>query len=629
MTHWLGNLGIKLKLALGFALVLTLTLVLALQSGSSLGRLIGSSDHLEDIAQLNTLLNKVRETRLHYMISQGEETAAQAVEASVAAFITRQQQLMGSLDSADSARLLKEQALYIGRFQQLLSVMRAAFRAAREAREALDTHAGHSIALFETLEAAPGGALAVNRARGEFLQARYLLAVYLANPAAEREQRAAAQLHYTLQVVKRLAGQFGGGQQDSLAQLQALLGEQLSALQAFTRAAETIASSGKDMIAQGAQMWTRSEALHREQLQARDAESAQARTRLWLGTVLALLLGALAAVVITRQITGPVRAVLARIERIAAGDLTAFEVSVRSDELGQLQRGVLRMTQTLRGLIGGIREGVAQLTEATGALAAVAEQTSSGANHQRLGTDQVASAMQQMAATVQEVAANAEQASHAAAHADDQAGEGDRVVAAVIVQIEALAAQVARSTEAMNRMRHESGKVASVTDVIKAVAQQTNLLALNAAIEAARAGEAGRGFAVVADEVRSLALRTQQSTEEIEALVEGLRRGAEQAATIMDAGRGLTERSVELTREAGMALGGITQAVSSIQGMNQQIAAAAEQQSLVAEEIGRNVLGVRQVCEQTATASEATAASSAELARLGEQLQEMVERFVV
>ncbi|MGC7837708.1 methyl-accepting chemotaxis protein [Pseudomonas wayambapalatensis] len=410
MTHWLGNLGIKLKLALGFALVLALTLVLALQSGSSLGKLIGSSDHLEDIAQLNTLLNKVRETRLHYMISQGEETAEQAVEASIAAFIARQQQLIGSLDNADSIKLLKEQALYIGRFQQLFSVMRVAFQAAREAREALDTHGGHSATLFETLEAVPGGALAVGRARGEFLQARYLLAVYLANPAAEHEQRAAAQLQYTLQVVKRLAGQLGDGQQDSLAQLQALL---------------------------------------------------------------------------------------------------------------------------------------------------------------------------------------------------------------------------ARSTEAMNRMRQESGKVASVTDVIKAVAQQTNLLALNAAIEAARAGEAGRGFAVVADEVRSLAQRTQQSTEEIEALVEGLRSGAEQAATIMDAGRDLTERSVELTRQAGVALGSITQAVSSIQGMNQQIAAAAEQQSLVAEEISRNVLGVRQVCEQTAAASEETAASSAELARLGEQLQEMVERFVV
>lgn len=135
------------------------------------------------------------------------------------------------------------------------------------------------------------------------------------------------------------------------------------------------------------------------------------------------------------------------------------------------------------------------------------------------------------------------------------------------------------------------GKLIGSSDHLEDIAQQTNLLALNAAIEAARAGEAGRGFAVVADEVRSLAQRTQQSTEEIEALVEGLRSGAEQAATIMDAGRGLTERSVELTRQAGVALGSITQAVSSIQGMNQQIAAAAEQQSLVAEEISQQCAG--------------------------------------
>ncbi|WP_445262228.1 methyl-accepting chemotaxis protein [Pseudomonas sp. MYb330] len=237
--------------------------------------------------------------------------------------------------------------------------------------------------------------------------------------------------------------------------------------------------------------------------------------------------------------------------------------------------------------------------------------------------------MHEMTATVQEVARNAEQASQAAAAADDEAREGDKVVGEAIAQIERLASEVVRSTEAMGVLQQESDKIGSVMDVIKAVAEQTNLLALNAAIEAARAGEAGRGFAVVADEVRGLAQRTQKSTEEIEALVAGLQNGTQQVANVMNNSRALTDSSVALTRQAGASLENITRTVSNIQSMNQQIAAAAEQQSAVAEEISRSIINVRDVSEQTAAASDETAASSVELARLGNQLQMMVSHFRV
>ncbi|MFF5867910.1 methyl-accepting chemotaxis protein [Pseudomonas sp. NPDC012596] len=237
--------------------------------------------------------------------------------------------------------------------------------------------------------------------------------------------------------------------------------------------------------------------------------------------------------------------------------------------------------------------------------------------------------MHEMAATVQEVARNAEQASHAATGADDEARAGDRVVGEAISQIERLAEEVHRSTEAMNLLQQESQKIGSVMDVIKSVAEQTNLLALNAAIEAARAGEAGRGFAVVADEVRGLAQRTQKSTEEIEELVAGLQHGTQQVANAMQGSRTLTDSSVELARKAGASLENITSTVSSIQSMNQQIAAAADQQSAVAEEISRSILNVRDVSEQTAAASDETAASSVELARLGGHLQMLVSQFRV
>jgi methyl-accepting chemotaxis protein len=641
VSNFFGNISVNLKLALGFGLVLALTAVLALTGWASVDSLVWRSNRMGDITQLNTLLSKIRVARLQYLLSKGDEGAAQNVQVNLDAFIAQQQQLINTFTRPDNLKLLKEQAAIISNFQQSLNKMRGAYNTANAARQALGDNAevaGDLIAAIDSsVRQIPFSDQrfdqyqAITKVKEAFLLARYEVRgyTYATNVDPEAEKTAVNQLNEVISGLTQLNERFNNTQPDKLRQLESALNNYRTAFQSYKAAASTVALASKELVDQGLDLWTRSDTLYQMQLDSRDSEVTKARAQQLGSTLLALVFGILSAVIITRQITRPIRETLGVVERIAAGDLTQNLVVTRRDELGVLQQGIQHMGETLRSLISGVRDGVTQIASAAEELSAVTEQTSVGVNNQKVETDQVATAMHEMTVTVQEVARNAEQASQAAATADVEAREGDKVVGEAIVQIERLAEEVVRSTEAMTRLQQESNKIGSVMDVIKAVAEQTNLLALNAAIEAARAGEAGRGFAVVADEVRGLAQRTQKSTEEIEGLVAGLQSGTEQVASIMSNSRSLTDSSVALTRNAGVSLGNITRTVSHIQSMNQQIAAAAEQQSAVADEISRSIVNVRDVSEQTAAASDETAASSVELARLGNQLQMMVSHFKV
>ncbi|MBP5953297.1 methyl-accepting chemotaxis protein [Pseudomonas sp. P42] len=639
MNSWFGNISVNMKLGLGFGLVLALTCVLALTGWTSLGGLIDRSNWMSDITQLNSSLTKLRVVRLQYMLTNGDETAAQNVQTTLDGFAAQQQKLISSFKSPENVKLLKEQAATIAEYQTSLNKMRNAYRTGNTARDTMSVNAASAYNLIESIgkrvqqmdmsEQRFEQFQAISAAKEAFILARYEVRGYTATTNAETEQKAIGQIDVAIASLKPLNVHFADTQQDALRQLETALTNYRSALMAYKNANSEAVQARKEMTDQGATIVTLSEQLYQIQLDRRDTESAQARTFQLISTLLALLVGVIAAVIITRQITRPLRETLAVVERIASGDLTQNVTVTRRDELGVLQQGIARMGVTLRDLISGIRDGVTQIASAAEELSAVTEQTSAGVNSQKIETDQVATAMHEMTATVQEVARNAEEASQAAAAADGEAREGDKVVNEAITQIERLASEVARSTEAMSVLQQESDKIGSVMDVIKAVAEQTNLLALNAAIEAARAGEAGRGFAVVADEVRGLAQRTQKSTEEIEGLVAGLQNGTQQVSTVMNNSRALTDSSVALTRKAGASLENITRTVSNIQSMNQQIAAAAEQQSAVAEEISRSIINVRDVSEQTAAASDETAKSSVELARLGGQLQQMVSHFRV
>ncbi|EJM71464.1 methyl-accepting chemotaxis protein [Pseudomonas sp. GM49] len=639
MNSWFGNISVNLKLGLGFGLVLALTCVLALTGWTSLGGLIDRSNWMSDITQLNGGLTKLRVVRLQYMLTNGDETAAQSVQTTLDAFSAQQQALLAKFKSPENLKLLREQGAVIDAYKTSLGKMRNAYRAGNSARDAMSTSAETANTLINDINARVQQMplsdqrfeqfQAITATKEAFLLARYEVRGYTANTNAETEQKAVGQLDAAIASLKPLNTHFADSRQDALRQLETALGNYRSALQAYKAASNDAVQARKEMTDQGAAIVSQSDQMYQIQLDRRDAESARARTLQMISTLLALLVGIIAAVVITRQITRPLRETLAVVDRIASGDLSQNVLVTRRDELGVLQQGIARMGVTLRDLISGIRDGVTQIASAAEELSAVTEQTSAGVNSQKVETDQVATAMHEMTATVQEVARNAEEASRAAAAADGEAREGDKVVNEAIAQIERLASEVVRSTEAMSVLQQESDKIGSVMDVIKAVAEQTNLLALNAAIEAARAGEAGRGFAVVADEVRGLAQRTQKSTEEIEGLVAGLQNGTQQVSAVMNNSRVLTDSSVALTRKAGESLENITRTVSNIQSMNQQIAAAAEQQSAVAEEISRSIINVRDVSEQTAAASDETAKSSVELARLGGQLQQMVSHFRV
>ncbi|MCR8933224.1 methyl-accepting chemotaxis protein [Pseudomonas sp. A4] len=639
MNSWFGNISVNMKLGLGFGLVLALTCVLALTGWTSLGGLIDRSNWMSDITQLNSGLTKLRVVRLQYMLTNGDETAAQNVQTTLDGFAAQQQALISKFKSPENVKLLKQQAATIAEYQTSLNKMRNAYRTGNSARDSMSANAATAYELIESIskrvqqmdmsEQRFEQFQAVTAAKEAFILARYEVRGYTATSNAETEQKAVGQIDAALASLKPLNSYFASTQQDALRQLETALVSYRSSLMAYKNANGEAVQARKEMTDQGNTIVSLSEQLYQIQLDRRDVESAQARTFQLISTLLALLVGVIAAVIITRQITRPLQETLAVVERIASGDLTQNVTVTRRDELGVLQQGIARMGVTLRDLISGIRDGVTQIASAAEELSAVTEQTSAGVNSQKVETDQVATAMHEMTATVQEVARNAEEASQAAAAADGEAREGDKVVNEAIAQIERLASEVVRSTEAMSVLQQESDKIGSVMDVIKAVAEQTNLLALNAAIEAARAGEAGRGFAVVADEVRGLAQRTQKSTEEIEGLVAGLQNGTQQVSAVMNNSRALTDSSVALTRKAGASLENITRTVSNIQSMNQQIAAAAEQQSAVAEEISRSIINVRDVSEQTAAASDETAASSVELARLGGQLQQMVSHFRV
>ncbi len=332
--------------------------------------------------------------------------------------------------------------------------------------------------------------------------------------------------------------------------------------------------------------------------------------------------------VLHRVVTSRIRQLRHTIEQMERDSDLSGQVRVwAQDEIGAVAKAFNSMVGKFRGGLQHVSDATHRLSAVVGEIREVTDGMGAGIMHQRSETDQVAAAMNEMSASVAEVARHARQTMEASSGAKEMATEGALLSTEALGGIEVLMREVERAVQAIRELDKESEEVGSVLDVIKGIAEQTNLLALNAAIEAARAGEQGRGFAVVADEVRTLASRTQKSTEEIQLMIERLQNGARNAVSVMDMARRKAQEGGEQVERAAESLGSIAGEVSGISDMNVQIASASEQQRTVAEEISRNIINISDVADQTAEGARRTSEVSEELARVAGALEEMVARF--
>jgi len=347
--------------------------------------------------------------------------------------------------------------------------------------------------------------------------------------------------------------------------------------------------------------------------------------------VVGLIAAAVLAFFTILSITKPLERVVARLRDIAEGegDLTLRLNADTKNELGRLSHWFNTFVDRVQSVVAQVHEVSQQLSVTAEKTAVITEETNSGVNEQNIATEQVATAMDELAATVHDVARNTSEAATATDAASEETEKGAKVVTSTVDRINELAAEVGDSADIIQKLAEDSENVAGVLDVIRGIAEQTNLLALNAAIEAARAGEQGRGFAVVADEVRTLAGRTQQSTHEIQEMTERLQSGASSAVEAMERGKAKAQQGVEDVAKAGDSLTSITASVNSIKDINMQVASAAEEQSAVAEEIKRNVSSISGNAEGTTAGAQKTLQASEQMSELSSKLQSLVGGFKV
>lgn len=391
-----------------------------------------------------------------------------------------------------------------------------------------------------------------------------------------------------------------------------------AAVSGIDRAASEQMSELVEQLRQSAD--THSERLH-----------ANASSTTLLGPMIMLLVGALVALLslwlVNRNIINPITILIEHVARLSQGKIGKPVDASRADELGRLATAANILRDFLADTFARLRQGTSNLDSASGELHAIATLMAEGTRDQFSRTDQVATAIHEMSATAQEVSRHAAEAAQAANAADDSARQGETVMRSTIGTITQMSNQISSTADVIRRLEGDSARIGKVLEVIRGIADQTNLLALNAAIEAARAGEAGRGFAVVADEVRTLAQRTSESTAEIHQIIDTVQTGASNAVHAIENGQAHSKKGLEQVTQAGQMLQHITAAIEAIRDMNRQIATAAEEQTAVAEDISRNITEITMIATRNQENVERTETASQNLHGLSAQLSEVTHRL--
>ncbi|WP_426114527.1 methyl-accepting chemotaxis protein [Pseudomonas sp. DSP3-2-2] len=346
-------------------------------------------------------------------------------------------------------------------------------------------------------------------------------------------------------------------------------------------------------------------------------------------SVITIIITILVAITFTRSISRPILALLGSTQKIASGDLRTPVAVNGADEITELQNATAAMLASLKGTIQHISDSSGQLASAAEEMSSITKESTAGIQRQTMETEQAATAVNEMTVAVEEVARNAVSASHSTQESERSARTGQERVGQTIASLEKLSATVTQTGVEVEGLANQAQNIAKVLDVIRSIAEQTNLLALNAAIEAARAGEQGRGFAVVADEVRALAHRTQSSTQEIEQMIQGIQKDSTRAVLSMQQSSAEAGSTLLIAHEAGAAIKQITAAISDINERNMLIATASEQQAQVARSVDENLVSIRDLSVQSSSAASQTSIASHELSQLAVDLNRLVARFSV
>lgn len=638
---WMYNLKVRLKLMIAFGILVLLTALVTLNAVTGVAQLNNEVSAADDLNRIVKYIKEVRITEKNFIlrrdnsyvaeIKQLTDTINQQATTTTAKVSDQQTKTLLSQIMAENKAYQAAMDQYVAQFDKLAQAETGMRDQARRVEQAL-------IGIRQTQKDRVNRYLAQGRSPEVIIdtlkiadEANRLIKWMLESRRAEKNFLLSNDTQFMDAVNKTLV---------DMAKLIDTLPDEIDTsavrqgIASYRNAFQTYVSTYQQRRTINDTMLTKARAVEDLAEKGRDMgkqklaknEQSMLITNIVLASV-AIAIGIGVSWLMTAMIVPPLQRAVAASQKIANGDLSVNIATDRKDEIGELLGSISTMSTRLKTMIGDLSDNITRIANSSEELSSLTNETSHGVKTQKQDIEQVAAAATQMSASAQEVAHKAEATSDSAHQANDQAQRGNALVSTTVAGISTLAEAIGQSESVINTVKDDSENIASILDVIKGISDQTNLLALNAAIEAARAGEQGRGFAVVADEVRSLAQKTQESTVEIEKMIETLKAGAESAVSEMVKSKQQVEEVVEQTEQVREALESISAEISNITEMNTQIAQAVKEQGHAAEDVSQRMNTIQDVADQTSQASEQTSVASQDLASVGEELRRLSTVF--